>query len=186
MKVVHLIYSFNPGGVEMFLAQLTTALTSSDVETYFISFFDGPLRQKVELAGAKVLVVGNIRRPKSTWQVYKSLKNISPNVVNCHMIIFSGVAAIMCRILGIPFILYSHSTKKYDSNATWLYTKLATINLFISKRLQSKGIGVSVDACKYMWGEDYTSKNSEYVSLGIDFSPYCPNGNSQMASDLRG
>lgn len=185
MKVVHLIYSFNPGGVEMFLSQLTSALSPTGVETHFISFFDGPLRWRVESAGAKVYIVGNIKLLKSTWHIFKLLKKICPDVVNNHMLIYSGMSAMMCRILKIPFILYSHSTRKYDFNAAWIYKLLVNVSLFISKRLQSKGIGVSIDACKYMWGEEYIAKNAEYVSLGIDLAPYRPQENSQMASDLR-
>lgn len=174
MKVVHCIYSFNPGGVEMFLLNLTTAMPRDKVETHIISFYDGPLRGQFEDAKAKIHIIGNIRRIKSYRSLYCLLKELKPDVVNNHMNIMSGYVGLCCKKLRLPFVMYSHSTRKYDYHSSTVYKYLTNISISIAKQVKSYGVGVSKDACRTMWGADYKENNVKYVNLGIDFNRYMP------------
>ena len=177
MRVIHCIYSLNPGGVEMFLLNLSAAMQENNVETHVICFYDGPLKESFATDGVSIHILGDIRRVGTHIRFLKKIKEIKADVVNNHMNIMAGVVSIYCRLLKIPFVMYSHSTKKVDFNTSKIYENATNLSLAISKRLMTCGVGVSKDACKAMWGEDYDKKNVRFINLGIDFNRYKPIGN---------
>lgn len=174
MRVVHIIYSFNPGGAETFLLTLTSFLKKTEAESYFISFNDGLLRSSFENFGAHTFVIGSIRKLSTYERLFSLIKTIKPNVLNNHIKVIAGLAAIYCKLLHIPYILTNHSTHKYDNNASAFYKIVVNVNLLVSNILMTKGIAVSEDACKAIWGQNYKKRKAMFISLGIDFRRYAP------------
>lgn len=158
----------------MFLLNLTAAMPKDEVETHIISFYDGPLSGNFKDANAKIHIIGDIRKIRTFLSLYGVLKDLKPDIVNNHMNIMAGYVGLCCKKLRIPFVMYSHSTRRYDYKSSAVYKYLTNLSINIAKQVKSYGVGVSKDACRTMWGDDYNEKNVKFVNLGIDFSRYMP------------
>lgn len=174
MRIAHCIYSFNPGGVECFLLALSASLQNEDVETHIFSCYDGPLRKAFEDAGAIIHIIGDIKRYSTYRKLNQFLQESKPDVVNVHITIASGVIGIICKSHHIPFFLYSHSTRVTPIKSSLFASLAVYINLFFAKRLMARGIGVSKDSCRAMWGDFYEKRRARFVNLGINFDGYVP------------
>lgn len=164
LKIGHLLFSYEPGGVESFILQLTKSMPKDEVQTVIFSFYDGRLRQQYQEHGAKTYIMGSWHK-LSTWFTFaKLLKKENISVLNCHLLIVSSIVAIICKILNISFILYAHCVMQF-SLLTYLSVRLA-------QKFQSFGIGVSHAACRSIWGKQYANKNVKCMSLGIDLSKF--------------
>jgi len=179
MNIIHLIYSFNPGGVEILLTQLTEHLPKGKVHSIFIAYKDGLLRERVEKTGSEIFIVGSIKKIGVNQKIKRIIREHVPVVVCCHQGITGGFIAPYCRRNHIPFIQFSHFS--YNTPASEQIQKSKPLYYWIdswstkrSIKYASMGIGVSKDACESLWGKEYAKKNVEYVNSGIDFSHYNP------------
>lgn len=170
MKTAHLLYSLNPGGIESFVLQLTAALPAG-VETHVLTFGDGPLRARFEAAGATIHFLGSLTHPVSLLRLHRTLRHVRPDVFNCHVTVAAGAAAVACRRMHIPFILYSHNARPLAFSARSLYANVEKVSYALANRLKNLGIGVSRQACR-AFGK--TAGRCRFVNLGLDFSRFRP------------
>ena len=171
MKTAHLLFSLNPGGIESFVLQLTDALPSG-VETHVLTFFDGPLRARFEACGATVHLLGSLSRPASLLHLYSTLRRVRPDVLNCHVTVAAGAAVFACKLLHIPFILYSHTTRPLTFSPRSLHANVEKVSYVLANRFKDLGIGVSRKACT-AFGKQ--AGRCRLVNLGLDFSRFRPN-----------
>lgn len=73
MKIVHVVYSLNPGGIESFLLQLTKRLPEKEIETHIFSFHSGTLQPQFAQI-AKLHFFGTIWSPVTWIEIFKEFK----------------------------------------------------------------------------------------------------------------
>jgi glycosyltransferase involved in cell wall biosynthesis len=112
MKVLHVVTSLDPGGMENGVINLAHGLEARGFETHVACLerrgaFSGRLP-----SSSKVLLLGKVRgfSPRAAWRLRKAIAQIQPDVVHSHNIgplIYTGLATLGGR--SCPWVHGEHS-----------------------------------------------------------------------------
>ena len=185
MKIVHVVYSLNPGGIESFLLQLTKRLPEKEIETHIFSFHSGTLQPQFGQI-AKLHFFGTIWSPVTWIEIFKEFKALAPASIHCHVGVVSALITILSRVLHIPCFFYIHSMPALKLKLRKpIYFAIEYLSIFVTRIYMTRGFGVSEQACRYIGGSNYSSRKISRFQLGIDFSRYAPTTDVAESSQLR-
>lgn len=113
IKVVHCISNFEVGGTELNMVRTVERLDRSQFEVRVLVFRDqGGLRERVVAAGIPIDVPDLYKASgpsalKRVRQIFKRLKELSPDVVHCHDLYMNAWVVPCARLAGVPLVISS-------------------------------------------------------------------------------
>lgn len=186
MKVLHLVHSLNPGGVETNLLRMMQCIPRSSV-AMDICCRDanfGPLVDKFSAMGARVISARWAHVPLTPWKVLqtgfvrrltKILQEGQYDLFHVHVPFVSGLATYAAQRAGVPLLLTIHrSTFEPDStfSRNWLmrcaYQLYLRQNLRISIRQAVHVSANSQAAMKLMVGPQAQGSRFSILYSGIE------------------
>lgn len=188
MKVLHLVHSLNPGGVETNLLRMLQSIPRSrvamDICCRDASF--GPLFDKFTATGAKVVSARWAHVPSSPWKVLqtgfvrrltKILREGQYDLFHVHVPFVSGLATYAAQRAGVPTLLTIHrSTFEPDSTFSRNWFMRSAYRLYLRQNLRISvrhAVHVSANsqaAMKLMVGPQAQGGRFSILYTGIESS----------------
>jgi len=188
IKVLHLVHSLNPGGVETHLLRMMQRIPRSRVAMDIccrVTRF-GPLVDKFLATGAKIVSARWAHVPTTPWKVLQTgfvrrltqiLQKGEYDLLHVHIPFVSGLAAFAARRAGVPSVLTIHrSTFEPDStfSRNWFvrsaYKFYLRQNLRISVRHAAHVAANSRAAMDRMVGPQAHGSRFSIMYSGIEHS----------------
>ncbi len=186
-KILHIVYSLNPGGVESFLLQLAREIDRSSHEFHIAVCQRGELDDKLKEESCSIVYLGSFSSLLYYLKIYKYIKSNKIDILHCHVRNVCGFLSLISFVLRKPFIMHSHSDQVFDSSVPWLWKKLGWFNVKLANRFLAYGIGVSKRACSAFFGNDYKDNPKiECIHLGVNFKSFNPFNVNQSLKNYLG
>ena len=105
LKIVHVITALGPGGAER-QVQLLASKSSHDVSVVCL-YFRGIVGDQIEGAGGRVKVLGmkGIQKITALWRLRHIIRELSPDVVNVHLLSAQVFGTIAARLAGVRVVV---------------------------------------------------------------------------------
>ena len=152
IKIVYMSNSLGPGGAQMMLYRLLARIDREKFQPVVISLLktEKSLQEKIEALEIKVYV----QNFKSSFDflaylnLYRLLKELSPNILQTQLFAADILGRIMGRLLKIPVIITSIRNVYYGSSVRYLVFKLtenfASRTVFVSKAAAERFIKMKI------------------------------------------
>lgn len=188
MKVLHLVHSLNPGGVETNLLRMMQTIPRStvamDICCRDANF--GPLVDKFTATGAKVISARWAHVPSTPWKVLQTgfvrrlteiLQKGPYDLFHVHVPFVSGLATFAAQRAGVPVLLTIHrSTFEPDSTFSRNWLMRSAYQLYLRQNLRisiRRAVHVSANsqaAMKLMVGSQAQGSRFSIMYSGIERS----------------
>tara|TARA_R110001583_G_scaffold22536_1_gene84483 strand:- start:3592 stop:4692 length:1101 start_codon:yes stop_codon:yes gene_type:complete len=163
--VVHLIPSLEVGGMERLVSDLAIGRSKGKTSILCLNKL-GSLGKQIEKDVAIEVLGIPANLFMATWTVYKTLKNLKPDIIHCHNLQAHFFGSICAKVMpNSKVVLTKHGQHIPVTGFA------AKINKFTLRK--SKIIGVSADITQIM--QQWITKNHysiEYIANGISLAPY--------------
>ena len=173
MKILYVNNTMNIGGIESFLMNILRNIDRKKYEIVFLTYnnetFD--YEKEIEKLGSRILRISNpnkVSNLEHVKQLYKVIKEESPDVVHCHTHFNSGYVMLAASLAKIKIrICHSHSTyalleKSITKKCKWMISK-TMMKLFATDFI----------ACSHEAGVALYGKNDfKKVTNGINMKDY--------------
>ena len=156
IRVLHLFGALNPGGVETFVMNLYRNIDRSKIQFDFAltegkkSFFDDEVQQ---LGGRIFYFDPSVSLPKNLSNIMREHRG-EFTALHSHLYFFSGYAVMLAKKYEIP-VRISHA---HNTSFGQVYTVKRKIYERVMRalilRCSTHMFGCSMDACKFVFGED--------------------------------
>ena len=176
-RVLHVIGSLNPGGVERWLLDVARRADQERWRHDMMVHVAGGLdTEKMTEAGAHVIHCPLRPNPERyALRLWRLLRSGCYDVVHSHVHHFSGIVLTVARAQGIPVrVAHSHS----DTRSVQRRARLARRAYFKCMRMAihlnaTAGIGASSEAAQALFGEAWrTDQRYSVMHCGIDLAPF--------------
>ncbi|MCA9366369.1 glycosyltransferase family 4 protein [Candidatus Kaiserbacteria bacterium] len=122
-KVLFLITKSNFGGAQRYVYDLATNLPTEQYEVVVALGGNGPLTEKLEAAGLKVLSIPALQRDisiikelQALWQIGSLIKDEDPDIFHINSSKAGLLGVMMGRILGVPRIIFTAHGWAFNEN----------------------------------------------------------------------
>ena len=176
IRVLHVMGAMNRAGAESRLMELLRKLKNSEVHSDICVFSDrvGDYEPEIKNLGIKV---SRCKLSKNIfsfiWRFYCFLKQGQYDVVDCNVLLFSGVCLAVARCVGIPKrVIHVHNTS--DARKTNLFRRLyRNLMLRSISRNATDIIGVSNAVLKSWFGGNWQDSPKMHVIYnGLDTTAF--------------
>ncbi len=126
-KVLFLITKSNWGGAQRYVYDLATSLNPAEYEIVVALGGDGPLKQKLEVAGIRTISVPHLVRDisfskelRSFLDIYRIIRAERPQVLHVNSSKAGGIGAFWGRLLRVPRVVYTAHGWAFNEDRSWL------------------------------------------------------------------
>lgn len=172
--MLHIGITNNIGGIEMLLFNVYKFMDREKIQFDFITTANrAALDNQIQLMGCKIY---KISQPLYIFNYYKQLKKLLKlneyNIVHIHKnSAVNIIPLIICKSLGINFIVHSHNTAPTVSGM--LCKVIHYLNRFVLLRLKFHAFACSEIAAKWLYGQKYLDMHDVIVlKNGIDVKKF--------------
>lgn len=181
MRIAHIAYSLDIGGVEMVSRDLACGLTRKEHKCAVCALErGGVLEDELQAAGVDTHVID--RMPDEylmpMWRISSFLRRFKPDVVHTHQLYILAYTALPASLSGIPLIHTEHQTTSLKSRKA----KRGLLNL---ARLCRFVTGVSEEVTDFLCHEvGIPTRKLRTISNGIDLDRFrIPEGRAFQTHD---
>lgn len=177
IRVLHIISSFNVGGVETWLLNVVRNLPASNYQFDFfaISPEEAAFDNEIVSLGCKIFKAKKSR--PSFFSMYSDLKKVIRenghyDAIHSHVHHFSGIVVLVGYILGVPVrIVHSHTdTRVKEYSGSTLRRAYVGLMRILVRLFATSGIGTSSNAAEDQFGVNWAKDQRwKILPCGIDF-----------------
>ena len=176
MKVLHLITDLDPGGAEIMLFKLISAINPDVFESLVISMTDkGSVGKKIEQSGVKIL---SLNMPKGRisltgfFKLLKLLKREKPDILQTWMYHADLLGLITGKLSSVSKVVWNIRCSNVDFSR---YNKLTYWVMKVSAWLSSFPAAIIINSHKgreFHMGQGYHPKKWEIIFNGFDLENF--------------
>ncbi|NDQ55804.1 MAG: glycosyltransferase family 1 protein [Acidipila sp.] len=176
IRVLHVLGSLNPGGVETWLINILRHMDRERFEMQFCTFGPEPgvFAPEAERLGGRVIPCP---KGKNVWSLGRRFRGILRegryDVVHSHVHYFSGAVLRWAQLEGVPMrIAHSHTTQDDKASAPFrsLYREMTRAWIH---RYATHGLGASRGAAAGLFGDGWERDiRLRVLYYGIDLKPF--------------
>ena len=174
-RVLHVLGSLNPGGVETWLLELARQSGDSGWAFDFclLGAEDGLYEDELERRGSRIWRCP-VRRPELfTARLYRLLRRTKYDIVHSHVHYFSGWVLRVARAAGVP-IRIAHSHNSHDGGSrSWPRLIYGSLMKSLLRRSMNLGLACSAPAAEALFGTSHKKNPAvRSVPYGIDVEKF--------------
>jgi glycosyltransferase involved in cell wall biosynthesis len=151
-KILYIITKSNWGGAQRHVFDLAVSLPKTDFETTVVLGGKGPLKEKLEAAGIRIISINALGRDlntiKDSWSslvIFKIIKKEKPDILHLHSSKVGGLGALTGRILGVKKIIFTVHGWAFKEKRGRFQKKILFFISWLTMLLSHKTISVSDD-----------------------------------------
>ena len=176
IRVLHVLGSLNPGGVETWLINILRHMDRERFEMHFCTFGPEPgvLAPEVERLGGCVIPCPI---EKTDWLLGRRFRRILReghyDIVHSHVLYFSGVVLRWAKQEGVSVrIAHAHSTSDGRPAVVWRRVYRNRMRACIRQNATA-GFAASMDAAAVLFGPDWQRNEQRHLLYyGIELQPF--------------
>jgi len=186
IKVAHVITDLSPGGAELFLCRVLSAMDAGRFENEVISLTDlGSVAEKIRATGVRVRALGmkpGVPNPFAAMRLLKWFRESKPHVVQTWMYHANLVGGLAARLAGdIPVVWGIHQADldpRWNKPLTlWTARSCARLSAWLPRSI----VFVSEAARQLHARFGYAARRMSVIPNGFDLRQFHPDPASRMA-----
>lgn len=149
-KILFVITKSNWGGAQRYVYDLATSLPKEKYETVVAMGGSGALKEKLDTAGVRTLLIGSLQRDVSLLKELKALRELThifkterPDVVHLNSSKAAGLGALGARFAGVPKIIFTAHGWPFWEKRNFISRALIYLFSWLTAALSHKTICIS-------------------------------------------